>query len=330
MRIATVVRANEWREYKIAPLLAVFYATLVHLRAPILPAWPQTIELLIALVAGAVYVSLINDLTDRVDNSRAGKPNRLAGVPTGLALFLLAAPVAVGLAVAWDWRNNPPLVAVYAAAWISFTAYSVPPLRLKARTFAGVLADASGAHLFPSLTAALLAFGAAGRMPDMPWLAAIGLWSACFGVRGILWHQVADDSADRAAGVRTLVVRYGQDRAHIVAEWIAFPLEFASLLALLWMLDERAPLVALALYAFFAIGKLQRFELKATISRPWPRYLLLLNGYYEVFLPVSLLAASALRHSGDLWVLAVHCFLFPGLLAQTLRDCLKIPRRYLD
>lgn len=64
----------------------------------------------------------------------------------------------------------------------------------------------------------------------------------------------------------------------------------------------------------------------AAIVQPRPRHLILLNEYYEVFLPVSLLA-SALAHPADWIVLALHCVLFPGRLSQVIGDAWKLPRR---
>ncbi|MEO7170216.1 MAG: hypothetical protein ABIY39_07575, partial [Sphingomonas sp.] len=63
MRIGQIIRATEWWEYKLLPILGVFYATLAYRHASIAAAWPVVIELLIGIAAGAVYVSVINDLT---------------------------------------------------------------------------------------------------------------------------------------------------------------------------------------------------------------------------------------------------------------------------
>jgi hypothetical protein len=66
----------------------------------------------------------------------------------------------------------------------------------------------------------------------------------------------------------------------------------------------------------------------AAIVQPRPRHLILLNEYYEVFLPVSLLVASSLAHPADWIVLALHCLFFPGRLSQVVADASKLlPRR---
>lgn len=327
MRIGEVIRATEWWEYKLLPILGVFYATLAYRDASIAAAWMTGIELLVGITAGAVYVSVINDLTDRDEDRRAGKPNRTEG-RSGLVIGLLVAvPVLVGIAMAWRWRGDPLLLAGYGAAWCAFSAYSLPPLRLKTRGLFGVMADASGAHLFPALVAALLAFRAGGAPPDLLWLALVAAWAGAFGVRGILWHQLSDEEADRIGNVRTFVQRHGGRWARAIGARLMFPVECAALFALLWLLDDRIPLVALVLYAFLVIFKLERFEMHAAIVQPRPRHLILLNEYYEVFLPASLLVASALVRPMDWIVLALHCVLFPGRLSQVISDAWKLPRR---
>jgi len=258
-----------------------------------------------------------------VSETPSGTAGR-SGITVGL---LVAVPVLIGIAMAWRWRGDSLLLAAYGAAWLAFSAYSLPPLRLKTRGIFGVMADASGAHLFPALVAALLAFRAQGTAPDLLWLALVALWAGAFGVRGILWHQLSDEEADRIGQVRTFVQRHGGRWARAIGARLMFPLECAALFALLWRLDDRIPFVALVLYAFLVIFKLERFEMHAAIVQPRARHLILLNDYYEVFLPVSLLVASALAHPADWIVLALHCLVFPGRLSQVISDAWKLPRR---
>lgn len=323
-RLTDAMRAGEWWEYKIAPILAVFYATSLLAGASILSLAPSLMLLLAALVPGAVYVSVLNDLTDRVEDGKAGKANRMAGAPAWIAWAAIGPAVAAGLAIAWYWSGDALLLGCYLAAWLAFTLYSLPPFRLKVRGLAGLAADASGAHLFPTLVAALLAFRAAGAPVDPFWLAAVGLWAFAHGLRGILWHQLLDSEADRTAGVRTFVQRVSRARAVALGHYLAWPAELAGLTCLLWKLGLAGPPIALLLYALLVRQRLIVFRMRAVVVEPRPRYLLLLQEYYILFLPLALLVEAASRRPGDSLILLAHLILFPVGAARAVRDAWKL------
>src|SRR5688572_18236563 len=88
LRLAAVSRAGEWWEYKLAPTFAIFYATALTVEAPLTSLWLAALTLLLALVPGAIYVSIINDLADRHEDAAAGKVNRMAGLPPFLVALL--------------------------------------------------------------------------------------------------------------------------------------------------------------------------------------------------------------------------------------------------
>jgi 1,4-dihydroxy-2-naphthoate octaprenyltransferase len=323
-RIAAVSRAGEWWEYKLVPILAIFYGTALMLRVPIWTLWPAALTLLAALVPGAAYVSIINDIADRRDDEAAGKRNRMAGRSRAQAAALVTIPILAGLAFAYAWRGNAPLCAAYLGAWAAFTLYSLPPFRLKARGVLGVFADASGAHLFPSLVAALLVFAAADAGADPLWLAAVGLWAGAYGLRGILLHQLADLDNDRAAAVSTFAHRRGRKAVADLARYVVFPVEAAAIAALLWQMQHPLAPLLLLLYALLARRRVVWWRMEAVLVQPRGRYLLILQDYYDVFLPLALLTASALRHPADAAVIAIHLLLFPNRLRLVLKEAWRL------
>jgi hypothetical protein len=159
--LGRMARATEWWDYKLVPILSIFYATALVEGIGVATIWQSLLALACAIVPCAAYVSFINDATDRLDDRRAGKTNRLADKPPWMLALLLAVPLCIGAAFSVAWRDDPALVAVYLCTWVAFSLYSVPPFRLKGRGILGVVADAAGAHLFPALVAALA--GATGR-----------------------------------------------------------------------------------------------------------------------------------------------------------------------
>ncbi|HEY5721462.1 MAG TPA: UbiA family prenyltransferase [Allosphingosinicella sp.] len=323
-RLGAIVRAGEWWEYKLVPILGLFYATAILIGAPVASLWPAALTLLLALAPGAAWVSLINDIADRSEDAAAGKPNRMAGRPTGFMAAAAGLPLLAGLAFAWLWRGDGLLLGCYLAAWASFALYSIPPFRLKTRGLAGLLADAAGSNLFPGLVAILLAFRAAGVSPDPYWLCAAGAWALAYGIRGILWHQLLDLDNDRAAGVRTFAQRHPDGRAAALGKYLVFPAELAALAILLVMLREPAAAAALALHAWLTWLRLDRFRMQASAVEPGPRHMILLQEYYDLFLPLALLIASAVQFPIDLLAIAAHLLLFPRRAIHVARDCWKL------
>lgn len=318
------VRAGEWWDYKLVPLLTAFYATTALLGRPIAEAWREALALLLAVAAGAAFVSLLNDLTDLAEDRAAGKANRMAGRGPAFRVAAILAPVAVGLAFLWLWRDDPLLAGAYLAAWIAFAFYSAPPIRLKARGLAGIAADASGAHLFPTLVAMLLAFRGAGAALDPVWIAAGAAWAFGYGLRGILWHQLSDRDNDVAAGVRTFAQRHPRRVAARLGAWGAFPLELAGLGLIFWKLASPAPLLALAVYLCLVGLRIRRWAMRAVIVEPRPRYLIILHEFYDVFLPLAILVHSAASFPIDWLVVAAHLLAFHRRPLETLDDLRRL------
>jgi 4-hydroxybenzoate polyprenyltransferase len=324
--ISNLVRAGEWWEYKLVPIFAAFYATALTLDVSIAALWPAAVTLLLALIPGAAYVSVINDLTDREEDVAAGKPNRFATGSPAIGLLVVAITVSAGLLFSWLWRDDVLLLTVYLSAWLAFSLYSLPPFRWKTRGIAGVLCDASGANLFPTLVAVAVAYRAAGRAPDPAWLVAVGAWAFANGIRGILWHQLGDRENDRKSGVRTFAERHPPRVAVFIGTWIAFPFELVALAVMLWKLQSVWPAVFLAFYAQTVRWRVYSWRMNPVVVAPKPRFLIVLHEYYDVHLPIAILIASALAHRLDFIVLAAHLVLFPIRTIQTARDVGKLLR----
>jgi hypothetical protein len=322
--LTDIARAGEWWEYKLVPIFAMFYATALISGAPLHSLWLAAVTLLAALVPGAIYVSVVNDLTDREEDAAAGKRNRLAGKSAPAAALLLALPIAAGIAFMWLWRDDPLLLIPYLAAWFAFSLYSLPPFRLKARGVAGVFADASGAHLFPTFLAVALAYRASGTEPNAVWLTATSLWALAYGLRGILWHQLLDADADRTAAVRTFVAENPRQYIVRLARYVVFPVEICAFAIVLSQVPSYLPMLFLFGYALLVKRRIRLFQQVAVIVEPRPRYLIILHEYYDLFLPVALLLACVWRSPLDAVALLLHFLLFPGRLIMTSQDLWKL------
>jgi 4-hydroxybenzoate polyprenyltransferase len=321
-----IVRAGEWWEYKLVPILSAFYATAVMLRVPLVSIWLTAIVILLAMVPGAAYVSVINDLTDRDEDLAAGKKNRTIGKSRAFIALLIVVTTGTGAVFSWLWRKDTLLLSCYLAAWLAFSLYSLPPFRFKTRGILGVLCDASGAHLFPTVVAVILTFRAAHRF-DARWLIAVAVWSFAYGLRGILWHQLSDRDADRSAGVRTFAQRHAPRVAERLGTWIAFPCELLAFATMLWLLRSMTPVLFFAVYLFLSARRMRGWKMTPVVVAPKPRYFIVLHEYYDVFFPLALLVEAAVRHRWDAIVLAAHLLLFPGRTFAALEDLLKLRPR---
>jgi 4-hydroxybenzoate polyprenyltransferase len=309
-KAVAALRAGEWWEHKLAPMFGTAYATAYLGGTPLVEAWPALVLALAAIAPGAAYVSLVNDLTDLDDDRAAGKANRLEGWRPGLALSAIGACAATGLAIALlAWRDDAAVAGLYAAAWLAFTLYSVPPVRLKARGFAGVLADAAGAHLFPHVLVALLVFRSTGEPASISWLALVAIWSLTLGLRGALLHQRGDIAADRRAGVHAYGATHPH-RARWLGAFVAFPLELGALAAMLVATANPLAVALLALYALLEWLRVKCLGIGFAVVTPAPAARVAMQSYYVVLFPLAFLLAATVRHSADAALIVAHLVLF--------------------
>src|SRR5207244_8174700 len=73
-----LIRADEWWEYKLVPILSTFYATALVLHVAVSSLWVGALSLLLAIVPAAIYASVINDVTDLAGDLEAGKRHGVA------------------------------------------------------------------------------------------------------------------------------------------------------------------------------------------------------------------------------------------------------------
>lgn len=323
-RAAAVTRAGEWWGHKLISILCGFLLTLAMLGEGIAAHAAAMLILLASLVPGAAYVSILNDVTDIEADAAAGKPNRMAARTPLARAAAIALCLAGGLVFAWIWRDRPALLASYGAAWLAFTLYSVPPIRLKCRGFAGVLADGAGAQLFPTLTAVLAAFAAAGKAPDPIWTGAVSAWALAYGLRSNLSHQLGDRDADRRAGIATFAAGRSAAASERVAAVALFPVEAAGLAAILLLLGWRLPVFALGLYALLAVQRARHWNVRPALAAAGGSDQTLMQDYYDVFLPLALLAGTAARHPLDIAVAAFLILLFHARFLHTLADSRRL------
>lgn len=313
------LRLGEWWEHKLAPMLGTAYATAYLVNTSLLRAAPILLLTLASIAVGGAYVSVINDFTDMESDRRAGKANRLADQPRWLAVAAIAAFVGAGIIIAaLAWRHDPAALVIYGAAWVAFSLYSIPPFRLKARSWAGVLCDASGAHVFPHLLMALVVFREAHHPVKLWWMILVGAWSLGVGVRSAILHQLGDVEADRRAGVRAFGAAHPK-LAHDIGLRVAFPLELLALAGLLGGAHNPFAIALLPVYVLIERHRQQVNGRAVSFVTPSPRRRVAMQTYYAALYPLAFLIAASIRRPADLIVLAAHVAVFRQELISIVR-----------
>ena len=262
-----------------------------------------------ALIVCASYVSVLNDLTDAKDDVASGKPGRW---PEGSSIYpalLLAGCMAAGGAFLIVWRKDALLFCTYLLSWLAFTLYSAPPFRLKVRGIWGVLADASGAHLFPTLFAVDLVYHWNRAEATAKWTILIALWSFAAGVRGMLWHQLEDAVNDRKIGLRTFVCLHGTKAAERLG-LLAFLLESAAFLIMLWVTRNALASIFLVLYGLFTLVRWRLLGIGLTIIKLAGASRMAMAEYYIVLYPLAYLLTASWQQPSALSLLLFHGVLF--------------------
>lgn len=309
--LTDTIRAFEWWEFKLAPIFATVYATAYLFDVPLISLWQFLLLLLFALAPGAAFVSVINDLTDLEEDRLAGKRNRLEGKSKAYIFVMLSCCTAPGLAMCYYWRNNLLTLLLYLSAWIIYSLYSFPPVRLKTRGFWGILADASGAHLLPQLiTVSALTYWC-GKQLDFVWFIAVGVWALFCGIRGILWHQLKDKQHDEIAGATTFGQRHDSRFIQHLGERIIFPMEVVAFAFILFYTRNIAAFLLLAFYCYMVWLRYRLWLLETVIVLTKKKYRIALHEYYEFFYPLAFLIVACIRRPFDLVILVGHLILFP-------------------
>lgn len=314
-RLDWIARRRHW-DRKVADL-ALFAGFVLALQPGLSGRLVLTGCLGVAACVGlAVFGYAWNDFCDAETDVRAGKrrPGReesrlVALVALFFALVSFAAAASVSAA-----PRALALALAFAAATLAW-AYSAPPLRLKERGSFGLLAGAVAQRTLPAVFLAA-AFDAPVR-DVVPWL----IWMTCWGLRGMVIHQLEDAETDRLGGLGTWGVAPSAPKTSRRLLAVLVPLEAASfVVALLPLLEHTGVLVAaIATLAAWLIvtaafvsrlpGRLVRVEWLSFGYVP-------LADLYGAFAPV-VVATALLRL--DVWPALVWIAFDAALRAPVLR-----------
>jgi 4-hydroxybenzoate polyprenyltransferase len=306
-----------WWHYKMPPPIMLLVLLMPNLGSvfDLLLALASLISV-IAFVCNFGYA--INEIFDVEEDAKVERDNVASaiGIPR---IVLIAALSAVTSTVIAFIAIGTVGAALTACALFISVAYSAPPIRLKERTWLGVLADASAAHVYPALLCIIIASRSQPGALDGKLIAATLIWSLTLGVRGILVHQLLDEELDRASGLNTVVHVHGRDRIIWLVKFIIAPIEIGSLIAIVWLANLGSAFWSVVLaYALVETWKVLAGSRVLLFLRGGSRHVPFLNNsFYEVWGPLAALIESSAYHAAMLTLAVLYVVLFwPRVFAE--------------
>jgi len=316
-------RASEWWEYKIPPLFAIAYATIIKGDAPLFEIVPWLVFLLIALVWGGAYAHTLNDITDIEEDLACGKANRMAKIAENrrwlipFTCFLGGFVIFCFFIILGDYLS----AVIYALPCISFTLYSLKPIRLKERGIWGLLADALGAHVFISLLMVSSMSFFSDKPIDMMWFCFVGVWSLLYGLRGILWHQYFDRNNDLKTSSSTFATKTSPEKIRKF-EKILLGFELLAFCGMLVNISLPILGIFMILYLLLVIFRYKIMSQKLVIIlNPKNSSLqILMIDFYHLFFPLGILVYLSYTQELGWILLLIHLILFPRKFLGVIRD----------
>ncbi|MGE9314343.1 UbiA family prenyltransferase [Niabella sp. CJ426] len=324
MSFSRFIRSHDWWDYKLPPILAVGYATLLSGDKNIFDYYGYIVLILLSVVVGAIYVSIINDVSDIEVDHKAGKNNKMASLPKVMRWLLPLACLSLGAGFIYFFYYPDILSCIfYTLPWITFSMYSFPPFRLKNRGIWGVLADASGAHIFISLLMVSSLSYLSGQAINYEWLAAVLVWATCGGLRGILWHQFTDRDNDIQSRIETFATSRNPAGFKKI-EWIILTIELAALALMLSMLHNLFVYTAMLAYLVLMLLRYKILQQQPIPILHNSNYQILLLDFTDLFFPVALLLYASINQPDTWIVLCAQLLLFPARWITILKDVYRI------
>jgi len=320
-----LVRFGNWWSHKIPPLLLVVYIELVRRHASPGAAVAGIGVLIVCVSCVAAYGHVVNDWCDIADDERAGKPNMMRGLPVSQRAALSLGFVVAGFVVLAPFSNAWPARLALAVNLLWPTLYSIPGVRLKERGLFGVLADAAGSHVTPTVFAfadtSLFAPGPANVVV----VAAVLLWATVLGIKGILYHMIADRANDEVAGVATFAAKFDVSELFAMLAKYNLMVELPASLFLTIVIAAFLPVALGALVVYLALESTKYvlgFEFAVSsdahlrrASVPFANEM-----FSTLWLPLAGAVQLALQNVPLAWLPVLHGLFFRDQIAMQIAD----------
>lgn len=285
----------------------------------------------VALICISAFGYLFNDYCDVEADHKAGKRNLLNSYSKPMRALIVVLPLIIGCA-AWHLTYPGSIENVlFCLQILALILYSLPPVRLKERGIAGVIADAFYGHINPVFITIFWHMHFSARPT---WfavlLSVVFVVTALKGIRNILLHQIDDRKADKRAGVKTFVVSNGALSALLfVYNLLPFEVLLAVVFAITISFVYPPFFVWTLLFFVITYLKFSGWKLRDLPKRQLKfKFLYFLNDYYEGWVPVGFLLLLCIKDPSFFILLILHLILFPGFVTKLWGDIKTIRENF--
>ena len=317
--ITQTLRASGWWNYKLPPLFAISYLFVWLTEVVPAEAAIRLGLLLLWMVGAAGFGYYLNNSFDVRQDLKAGKENQASKHSVAMRIFILGLLLLIAY-FPWMIMASFPGLLLVTLHIFTFVLYSVPPVRLKERGWAGIALDSIYAHLLPVLIV-ICAFSEPEIREWYLLIFLIAAWQLLVGIKNIILHQLEDNERDKLAGVRTLLTENGVEKGKRIVGNIIYPLEilvFITIVSFVALLEIWLAGILVALFLTFKYVRYRYFY--PVFFKSFKNRLYFMNDFYDEDLPVIFLILLGLQTSLFWAFLVVHLILFPNFYLRIIKD----------
>ena len=269
---------------------------------------------LITSVGFAGFGYTTNDLSDEEADRMVGKSN--SAITYGKTnMILMAFGFLLVALLPWMYLPSDSFsLLLIVLELLLFMLYAFPPFRLKNKGVVGVFTDALYAYVVPAVLATWTFYLAGDKkMANLTlFILPLALWLLFVGLRGIVYHQLADFENDALAGSTTWVQSIGRQTAEKIIVRFLLPLEIGTLGFFLWFLSEHGRYIPLFFGVWMFYGLYLYWRNKPESAEPpykqWTN--VMLDQAYTEWLPLVVLLTVGTTVCSTWVILCIHLVLF--------------------
>jgi 4-hydroxybenzoate polyprenyltransferase len=310
-------RIRNWWHPVVSLLLGAVYLCIYYYRIPFLPALELTLYFLLLSALTATLGYYLNDITDLPDDllvKKTRSPEHPGAFRISLTIILLLAGIAgiAGIACLLKLSFVPAVLLLFQL--LLFILYSLPPLRLKRFWLPALAIDSlynSSVFILLIITHISERYGMG--MPDPLFLGFVLTLFLLKGVRNYTDHILNDRKSDTALGRKTLVAKTGISKAICMMQ-VIIVLETVLFIWVFWWVKTFI-IWALAVFVCLYFIRVMFLPIIKKQYKRLNRYvLLIMNDFYEEWIPVAALLLLGVQDYRFIFLLLIHMFLFRNFI----------------